>query len=802
MIRSAGVFVRTVRAFFTRRMTGVTSRVRRVTNLSRNATRAATASVQSAVSVAQKPTKREDYVETSRLLISKALLLKILLGLIAAGLILYFLVWPFVLSHFLTARFVTGDSRIPDWTGRVMVYADEDRTIPLYAGRLEDGVLQGQGEEYDENGVLCYEGRFQDGMRSGSGTAYEDGIMVYSGQFAAGVYEGTGTLYADGVLIYEGQFADGVYEGRGKLYEDGALRYEGSFQGGEASGDGASYSASGALTYKGQFSGGLPEGTGTAYDEEGQVLYKGEFAAGVYSGSGTLYLAEGETLEAEFADGAPQGVVQWKRGGRLYYEGEWSEGQASGFGTLYSRSGTALYEGQFLGGMLDGDWLLSLTAEELRAALGEGGTRSISASDGFVIVSDALGLAALCSYQTEEAEPQVYAACLFQPEEEQIRLLPGMERVSLPDMPEGTESWSGQLWYDPPAGVAVEAGTYRAQVFTTAESRTEILYAGEGASACVLLSWSRLESMPAGTEGTSDGGSAGGEGRMEAFLESLDLIEAAETGAQAERNPYYGTAAVSEALAACETLDQADALTEALLDYWEQAERQSALEENLARARTLLEEAQSAQSMGQGDEETAAGLEAEVSALQARIEICAAERKKAEVQAQDAAGVTPAEYALDELLISFDPSEQDVSQIVLAAGAYARSAGQTVDSDALTSRIKTELIDLAKADTNTRAALAAYQAAEASAQTAAEAFAMGSGSRAGWYDALSAQAEARGELCGAMAAFTSQAHGLNQTTGGWVSRTFAWYDDVLSPLFQSAAEQAVAAAGEEMAPAA
>ena len=127
LIRSAGVFVRTIRAFFTRRMTGITSRVRRVTNFSRNATKVATASVQSAVSVAQKPTKREDYVETSRLLISKALLLKIILGVIAAALILYFLVWPFILSNFLTARFVAGDSRISDWTGRVIVYADEDK---------------------------------------------------------------------------------------------------------------------------------------------------------------------------------------------------------------------------------------------------------------------------------------------------------------------------------------------------------------------------------------------------------------------------------------------------------------------------------------------------------------------------------------------------------------------------------------------------------------------------------------------------------------------------------------------------
>ena len=190
LIRSAGVFVRTIRAFFTRRMTGITSRVRRVTNFSRNATKVATASVQSAVSVAQKPTKREDYVETSRLLISKALLLKIILGVIAAALILYFLVWPFILSNFLTARFVAGDSRISDWTGRVIVYADEDKTLPLYAGRLEDGVLQGRGEEYDESGSYPTRAGFRTACAPETGPPMRMGSWSMRASFPTGSMRG------------------------------------------------------------------------------------------------------------------------------------------------------------------------------------------------------------------------------------------------------------------------------------------------------------------------------------------------------------------------------------------------------------------------------------------------------------------------------------------------------------------------------------------------------------------------------------------------------------------------------------
>lgn len=792
LIRSGGVFVRTIRAFFTRRLTGVTARVRRATNFSRNATRMATASVQSAVSVAQRPTRREDYVETSRLLISKALLLKIFLGVIAAGLILYFLVWPFVLSNFFTARFVVGDGRISSWSGRVVVYADAGKTQPLYAGRLENGVLQGRGEEYDENGLLAYEGWFQDGMRAGNGTAYEDGVMVYSGQFVAGAYEGTGTAYADGRMVYTGQFVSGVYEGRGKLYEDGALQYEGSFQDGTASGSGTAYYASGTVSYSGQFHNGLPEGTGTAYDEDGQVLYTGGFAAGAYHGSGTLYLPEGGTLEAEFADGDPQGVVRWNRDGRLYYEGGWNGAQSSGFGTLYSQSGAVLYAGQLSGGTLDGNWLLGLTATQLRAALGEDNTRNVSNADGFLIVSDALGLAALCSYQTQAEESQVYAVYLFQPEEEWIRLLPGMERVSLPTWPEDTESWSGQLRFQPPTGVALEAGTYHGQVFSTSKSRATILYASGEESVSLLLEWTRLGALPDdGMDGVSDGSSAGGDGRLEAFLEILDLLETNGAGTQATQNPYYGTAPVASALSACQSLEQANRLIEAMLDYWEQSERQSALEENLTRTQALLEEARAAQSMGQGDAGAVADLEAEEAALQGEIQSCITQRKKAEVQAKAVADVTPASYALEELLLFFDPTQQDVSQLAQVAVAYAQSAGQTVDANAVTAQVKTELIDLAEADVHIQSALSAYQSAAASVRTAAGEFAMGRGSKTAWYEALSAQADARAELCAALAAFTSRANTLNQTTGGWVSRTFAWYDDILSPLFQSAAEEAV-----------
>ena len=384
-LRSFGIFFRTIRAFFTRQLVGLGARIRRMTNFSRQATKVASASLQSAVAAAKKPTKREDYVETKRLFLSKAFLLRVALGLIALGLLLYFVVWPYVLSHFLTARFYVEDDRISGWTGRVIVYADEEKTLPLYEGRLEEGVLQGKGKEYDEEGRLAYEGTFQDGLRQGQGKAYEEGL-----------------------LVYEGPFVQGLYEGKGKLYQEGELYYEGDFAAGVAAGTGTRYHANGEPAYKGEFADGEPEGTGKAYDEEGRMIYQGGFAQGQYSGEGSLYPEEDQRIDAQFDQGEPTGSIQWYKDGFLYYEGESQGIVPQGFGTLYDRKGNPLYQGQFSGGTLDGQWLLSLTTEELRSAFGEGTTADYeNPAGGFTVVSDQLGAAALCSFQGE-AESQVY----------------------------------------------------------------------------------------------------------------------------------------------------------------------------------------------------------------------------------------------------------------------------------------------------------------------------------------------------------------------------------------------------------
>ena len=118
-------------------------------------------------------------METKWLFVSKSFLIRLAIGLVALGCLFYFVIWPLLLGWFFTAHFWQEDKRVENWTGKVVVYYDKDKDHPMYEGRLEKGVLQGLGKEYDEAGLLTYEGGFADGLHSGTGTCYEAGILQY-----------------------------------------------------------------------------------------------------------------------------------------------------------------------------------------------------------------------------------------------------------------------------------------------------------------------------------------------------------------------------------------------------------------------------------------------------------------------------------------------------------------------------------------------------------------------------------------------------------------------------------------------
>lgn len=876
LIRSIGIFFRTFRAYFRRQVVGIWTAIRRMTNFSRLATKAATDSLQGVVSVSQKPTKREDYLETRRLFISKYLILKILLFLIALILIFYFVLWPFLLSHFLVARFYVEDKRIENWSGRVIVFSDKEKKLPLYSGRLEAGVLQGQGKLYDANGLLYYEGQVSDGIPSGSGTEYRHGILQYEGHFAEGLYEGSGRLYDKGgwvsyegqfvrgkfdgmgkefgtadVLSYEGQFAQGVrdgtgreydengklcydgqlsgglYDGLGKAYGNGKLLYEGSFSEGLYDGEGSSYYPSGILSYKGQFSAGLPDGIGASYEEGGRLLYEGGFSKGKYQGDGKYYPGQGQELDALFQDGEPDGVVSWKKNGQLYYEGEWAGGGPQGFGKLYSKSGQVVYEGEFSEGSLAGEWILGLGAQELRDMLGE--ERIVTENDsrgGYWLRDAELGLSALCSFRTEDSDSMVNTVYLAKPRGESwIELLPGMDRVSF-GTGDGEEVLHG-VQFSPPEGILLPDGQYDLKSIGFEDGEVRVFFR-EGEKQAQLVVWTKPGTVLQGfaaVAGSESGADSAAEQRMSSFLAGLGIIppQGEGAGVVGAGAPYMGSGEVGEAIAGSSSPQKAADLVNAMLDYWEQSERQASLERNLERTNQLLEDAERALAQGNGSQAEVDALKAQKLLLEDAVQSCIVGRSRAQLDAQGAGGPDPSQYSLASLPICFDPSGINADELAARAENYAglmalkdgqddgaapapdgaQDAGREAseDGEAYDIELRKILLDMGESYSRIKSLVSAYEAEERRSGEEAANYASGGGSRQSWYQALSSQSDSRSALYSQVAVFTRQINRLNLLTGGWVSENQNWFGSEFGELFQREAEslEAERAAREEAA---
>ena len=845
--RIFGVFFRTLRSFFLRRIVGLGAWVRNFTNVSRHASKVASSTLQGVMSATQKPTQASDYVETGRLYISKALIIRVLLVLVALALAIHFVVWPFILSRFLTARFYEEDKRVKEWSGRVIVYSDKRKTLPLFSGRLEDGVLQGECRQYDRTGVLLFEGQLRSGERVGSGKEYEDGVLVYEGQYAGGLYSGRGKLYADGQLVYdgqydaglrsgsgtafedgkllykgqflddlyegrgklykdgdlyydggfhageaegtgtvyeggrllyEGQFLSGQYEGRGKLYENGVLRYDGMFHLGVPDGTGTAYYPSGRMSYQGQYLAGKPDGVGSEYREDGRKAYDGGFAGGLYSGTGTLFYPDGSQLDASFQNGEAEGSVEWKKNGILYYQGEWAEGGPSGFGTLYSKAGKKLYEGPFLGGTIDGRSLLDYSADELRDAFCESTLLSERVGDGYRIVAEELGVTALCTFQTEGEASAVYQVYLASPgKSDWVAILPGMEHTQAVQWPEGAEPKQVTIRYVSQFGVRVEAGSYPAENAVAGTQRTTALYSDEAREHAVLLTWARTDVTPISPDWS--GGSTQADS-VEAFLDALDQMEGT-AGSEMGSGASFGSENPDALLTAQPGVAEAVGLADTMIRLWELKEQISALEEAYGRAGVMLADARELAAKGLGTTDSVTALEQEQLELTSRIEACRTEYKRVEFQTGGVEGLE--DYALDEMLVDFDPAEQDFADLSLVAAAYAQATCSDSSPEEIQSAVKEGLLDLTDAYGAVKLALGHYQALEQNTKNEANAYAMGLGSKEAWYGAMNQQTLGRIELCSALAGFSRLANQFNKLTGGWVSRSFDWHREAFEPLY-------------------
>ena len=842
-----GVFLRTVRAIFTRSVEQVRSKVKRVTNFSSMAASAAGSSVRAASTMVKKPSKREDYIETNRFFIAKSFFFWTAVLLAAAALLCWFVLWPFVLGHFLTARFYQEDSRVPDWSGKVIVYYDKAKTSPMYSGTLKDGVLQGYGKEYDEEGFVTYEGEFTDGAWNGSGTVFEAGAAVYEGQLKDGVYDGLGRLYEEGELVYSGYFAGGAANGTGAAYRNGVKLYEGGFAGGIYHGEGVEYYESGAVSYKGSFSGGVYENTGIAYYEDGTikykgsfsegaydgegiawyedgttqykgsfsnglydgsgtlfyadggVMFKGSFSAGFYEGDGTLYLPDGDSIHTRFKGGVSDGVIDWYKSGRLWYSGEADNLTPDGFGTAYASNGKAVYTGRFDKGTLDGGWLLGLSVDDLREAFGEASvTETDRNSGGFLIVNHDLELTALCTYQSEGEDIQVHRVW-FAPAAgtDGSALLPWADRDSAENWAVGDGVGAASLRrtkgniYLPTGGV----GGNWFQSVVDYESWSMSLVCGRETSSPFEIIWA----LPGGTDvsdtWSSELPSDEAGRRLDDILKALDGMDTSGGGAD-RQNPGD----VARLLSLMLTGEDACELMDALIDFYVYGQAVESLEENRPLLEKNLIEQQQRLSRGQGSQSAVDSAQDKVDALDRQIAVYRVNREKARQTAEKLTGFKLDSYELSAALLVFDPTGANFQAMYAQAVKYALgiAAGRDeVDAGALEAGLRSLVLDMSLAFEDVQAEKRSLEQYAASLETARESYGTGGIALSALYDALCASNEQYAQLIVSMGSFAKLANRLNYVSGGWVAQERGWFSEQFPVIFENEIRMAEAEAEAE-----
>lgn len=103
-------------------------------------------------------------------------------------------------------------------------------TGAYYIGNFRDNVLNGEGEEYDDDGSLIYKGSYKMGEKSGKGILYYSDGSIYEGKLKNGIRNGKGVYtMADGDM-YEGIYVNDIRHGKGTYFWSSGEQWQGKFK--------------------------------------------------------------------------------------------------------------------------------------------------------------------------------------------------------------------------------------------------------------------------------------------------------------------------------------------------------------------------------------------------------------------------------------------------------------------------------------------------------------------------------------------------------------------------------------------
>lgn len=152
--------------------------------------------------------------------------------------------------------------------------------IPENTSCLQGNCAEGFGiQEFhkEKKRIARYEGTFKNGMYDGEGLYYYENGDRYKGGFKADKMHGYGVYeFFQSGDRYQGEFREDRMDGKGIYYTRKGNRYEGNFKNGKLFGEGKLIRRDGEV-FIGSFRDDIPSGKAIIKNKAGKVIFDGEF---------------------------------------------------------------------------------------------------------------------------------------------------------------------------------------------------------------------------------------------------------------------------------------------------------------------------------------------------------------------------------------------------------------------------------------------------------------------------------------------------------------------------------------------
>ena len=252
-----------------------------------------------------------------------------------------------------------GDFINDKFEGYGKYFNENENKWKYYIGEWKNGLKHGKGKIFDKNENLMYEGDFANGELEGKGKFFSGNGVYYVGEFKNGSMNGKGKLVNNnGITLYEGNFSNNKIEGEGKYKINNKEYFEGELKGGLVNGKGKLYYKNGNIKFEGEIYNSKAEGDGIYYKEVGEY-YIGQFSNGKIHGKGKWYYKNRKLkYDGFFVVNKLEGFGKFYDENGEYYIGKWKNGLFNGKGTKYDKSGNIKYQGDFINNKYEGNGII------------------------------------------------------------------------------------------------------------------------------------------------------------------------------------------------------------------------------------------------------------------------------------------------------------------------------------------------------------------------------------------------------------------------------------------------------------